>query len=296
MVDSSMKHPDDIELTDYLKNPDSSDYQAVSLHLAVCEMCRKQLNMMQQLKLNASNLNSQHCDKEQQQKVDSFIYGNLSAEQSGSLRDEIKNDPIALKSALHSLSQQINKYPIDKTQQELKPKSDQTWTVAWFQKMVSSWFSIPVTAVMTMILTMTIMQFPDILNGQQKRIDIASYQDDKNIRFVSQKQLPGIGFFSSANQQSEPYQGVSISVINAQQLKLEWQPVQHAIDYTLSINRYSDGKKILHDKKVLSQPETTVLLNEEDFNQRFEWTLSGNTTEQKTFITSGGFVLTRNKN
>ncbi len=294
MINSSLKHPDDIDLASYLARPDSTAHSNISLHLAGCADCRKQVEMMSLLKTEAAALHSETCDEQQQQKVDEFIYRDLSGIKKVALRTQITGDPAMLKSALHSLTQKNNK-PLT---QQSQPQSSPATSIAgdWFQKLISSWFSLPVTALATMVLTFVVIQSFGLFSKQDNSISIASFQDNQRIRFLSQNKMPGIGFFSSAGQQSEPFQNLKISFSEDQQLNLEWQPVSHARDYNLTLSRYSDGQKQLHDKITVSTTFATITLNEDDFNQRFEWTLSGDTTQGKTFITSGGFVIMRDEN
>lgn len=293
MIYNSVKHPDESDLMDYLTQPDSVDCSDISLHLAVCAECREQLNSMSRLKVGAGALSSGSCDEQQQQKVDDFMYAELAAPEKEALMVEIKNDPVMLKSALHSLSQQTDKSELilqNKPQLSLSEEEHS----GWLKNLISSWLAIPLTAFATLMITILVFQIFGIAE-QNNGISIASYQDNKTIRFLSQTKMPGIGFFSSARQQSEPFENLSISLSDRNELKLGWNPVKHAKDYNLSISRYSDGAKTTLKKMSTSQTHTTIPLTEPDFNRRLEWTLSGDTTQGKTFITSGGFVITRNE-
>jgi hypothetical protein len=72
-----------------------------------------------------------------------------------------------------------------------------------------------------------------------------------------------------------------------------WPDVEGATEYQISLYRFNEGDKQLVHKATTAEPRTMVDLQLESYNQRFEWTLSGNTAEQEAFITSGGFVIGR---
>jgi len=278
----------------YLQQTDSAESERVSLHLAVCTFCREQVTTMTRLKSSAAILSHDSCNEGQQQWVDDFIYGQLSDSQKKALRSRIKEDPVALKSALHSLSVQSNNNEnVDESLQ--LPEPYLTTVKNWMQSLTGSWLAIPATVVATLLVSVVTFQVMGLISEQSSSIMIASYQDNKKIRFLAHNKMPGIGFFSSANEHSEPYQNLTISLNEKQQLQLEWQPVKYAENYDLSLSSFSEGFKVQRDKITTSQTRAIIKLTEVDFNRRFEWTLSGKTIQGKTFIASGGFIISREK-
>ena len=248
--------------------------------------------MMSRLKERSAVLTRENCDEQQQQIVNDFIYGELPENKKDTVKSQIKTDRIMLKSALHSLSHQVENETFAGENQ--LQSSSKEWTLTeWLQNLTASWLTIPVMAVATIMLTALVFQLFSVLNEQHDEITIASFQDNNNIRYLAQNRMPGIGFFTSARQQSEPYQNIQISLNDNRLLQLEWQTVKNAQDYNLKLSSYSKGNKSVREKITTLHTQTTIKLTDADFNRRFEWILSGDTSDGKTFITSGGFVLNR---
>lgn len=73
-------------------------------------------------------------------------------------------------------------------------------------------------------------------------------------------------------------------------IKLKWQPVEHATAYRLQIYRIDkNGKNIVIDVNT-TRPEM-VVVNPELTERRYEWLLSGRTDKGLIFETKGGFVV-----
>lgn len=298
MIYSTDLHPGEQKLAAYLQQPALVEYDDISTHLAQCAECRKQINMMTLLKGSVTDIAPQNFDDQQQKLVDDYVYDQLDEQKAEEAKLQIKQNPQLLKSALHGLAQQAGNHELQaQTKQQIQevPQTAGFKLTEWIQGITASWVSIPVTAVASVMLTLMTFQLVGVISEQNNAVTIASYQDSENIRFLSQNRMPGIGFFSTARQQSEPYQNIQISLKPNQLLELKWQAVNNAQDYNLKISRFNDGNKTVREKITTMQTQATLSLTEADYNQRFEWTLSGDTTDGKTFITSGGFVMNRNK-
>ena len=293
---SSQSHPSEDSLKAFMEQVDSNQSADISLHLAECLSCREQVSTMSRLKMSAEHLKHENVDEDQQQILEDFLYAKLPEQQQELLKQKIKNNPLLLKEALMTLSQQqfeteqFNSEPTKFHGKETNSFLDKV--KQWLHSESKNWLSIPVTAVATLLLAVVVFQGTG-LNNSQQQISVASFQDHNVIRFIPRNKLPGIGFFSSSNQYSEPYENIIITLNDNSQLALEWQPVNKASEYNLTISRYSEGSKQLREEVKTWQTHATIKLTEADYNQRFEWTLSGKTTDDESFVTTGGFVMNR---
>lgn len=294
------RHPDHVLLNAYAHQPDADDFRQVSLHLLRCKECRDQVNLSNQIKTGFTSLHSEPCSDEQQRTVDDFLYNENSDQHQQQLKQQIRSDPQMLKSVLFSLSHRAQQKESLTVSQPLKShKPSRNWIGMineWLQLQSSTWATMSITAVVTLALTIFMLQQHSFDPDAGAGIRIASYQDNNVIRFFPREQLPGIGFFSGAKHSSLPFQNIRISTNEKQMLELSWEPVKSASAYELNLFRFTKG-----EKKLLETFKTTDILIHyqlgiEDYSQRFEWVLSGNTTDDKNFITTGGFIVQKPSN
>jgi hypothetical protein len=200
-----------------------------------------------------------------------------------------------LKSALYSLSMQpeMETQSVASTPSGVPDRENSFMSrlSKWFNRPTPLWAGFATAAVIAVTVSVLLFNYPAL--KLTPSINIASYQDSSNMRFIPRQKVPGIGFFSAANNYAKPYDNLQISITRDNQLQLQWKPVDKAIQYQLSLYRYRDGNKQLVKKVTTGETHTMVQLQAESFNQRFEWTLSGSTSEQVAFITSGGFVISQ---
>lgn len=302
---NTRKHPEPELLMAYQQNPEAEQYAHIALHLAQCSQCRHQLSTSARLKELYPAIDSTHISAAQQQVVDELLYGDISNPALEKNRDSIRNNPLMLKSALHSLSA---KYEAQDNLQQLQPEKPQPVkdhkpdpVQGWLGRMTdyikvnsNTWLTASITAVVTLTVTLFMMPGGDLVNpvtNDGSSVTIASYQDDGQIRFMPRQSMPGIGFFSAAKHGSKPYDNIHIHYVAEDELLIKWAAVQNASAYELTLYRYSQGeKKLLHKEKTV-HTSTRVQLKPRPFNQRYEWVLSGTTTDDQSFITSGGFII-----
>lgn len=292
-----IEHPDDTLLQAYQQEPDADRFIDVSLHLASCADCRQQLQQVQYFRSIYPDLASEAINEQQQTRVDDFITGALGGSEYSLAKDEILSNPAMLKSALYSLSLQPE-LPLQTESADLSPVSESKqglWSslIEWINWPTPAWAGFATAALITLTMTSLVLTNNVAKDAAHTSIHIASYQDNKSMRFIPRQTVPGIGFFSAANNHARPYDNIQLSLNSDQGLQIEWQPVEKANQYELALYRHSDGHRQLVKKVTTTEPHTTLQLGLESLNQRFEWVLSGNTDEQETFITSGGFVISR---
>jgi hypothetical protein len=279
-------HPDDATLSSYLAAPDAPRSHAVALHLAGCANCRRQVSMMQRLQTSGGYLVDETLDAEQQQMVDDFVYARAN-QRSNEARDQIRQNPAMLKSALYSLA-----HGGDMAAAEIAPETTKSHgfgaLLQWLQELRTGWISIPATALATALLTVLVLQ---IMPANTDEAKIIAYQDDPAIHFFPASDMPGIGFFSAARQRSEDYPSIHIEQPEAGKLRLNWPPIEQAQNYRLTLHGFRQGKKILLKNVDSNTTSALITLDDASPGQRFVWTLSGKTAANERFFTSGGFVL-----
>lgn len=290
------QHPDDELLKAYSQQPEADEFKQVSLHLLNCRECREQIELSQKLKHDYRILQSEQCSEGQQSVVDDFLYNENSPAQHERLKLSIRKDPQLLKSALFSLSHRARdrQAVVDQDPLLAQSPSSGNWmeTISeWFRWQTSTWATVSLTAVVTLTLTIMMIQPQGIAPNDIEGVSIASYQDNNSIRFLSRNQLPGIGFFNAARQSTRPFENMQIKSKDNQTLEMTWKPVELATSYELSLFKISGGKKILLETFKAATTRADYSLAAEDYNQRFEWVLTGFTSDDQTFITEGGFVV-----
>lgn len=284
-------HPEDKILHAYLQEPESDQFIDVSLHLAQCRSCRQQIHQLERFKALYPSIEQIPLDEEQQQRVDQLLYRTPDDE---ALKQEIRSDPAMLKSAMYGLTAQ----PSPAIQSSSINKSEKTVSKSLISRL-GDWMSIPIpvwagfaTAAVVSIIAITVLfNNPARHLPQVNSSMIVSYQDDRNMRFIPKQTVPGIGFFNQANHYSKPFGDVEITLSGDGQINLKWQAVNDASEYQLALHRFDQGAKTLAGKLTTSEPHAAFNLQLESFNQRFEWTLTGRTIDQESFIVSGGFII-----
>lgn len=289
------QHPDDQQLQAYLQEPEADRFIDISLHLASCVDCRQQLAGMQKFKSIYHQLKGVALSDQQQQRVDEFTQQSLSREDYAVAQEEIRAHPAMLKSALYSLSLQPVAVQAGSTQRTSAIKNQSSFIarlIEWFNWPMPQWSSVALASVITLMVTL-VVDNTMLQQAANTSLQISSYQDSENMRFIPPQTVPGIGFFSAAKNYTKPYQGLQVSLDQNQQLQLQWQAVDEATQYQVALYRFSNGNKQLVKKVTTQNTYAALQLQLESFNQRFEWTLSGSTSQQVSFITSGGFVISQ---
>jgi len=317
----TQKHIDNDILTMYVKtmssdlptdeySMNSTQYHEVLDHLAICEECREQASAINTLHNEWSQLRHQSTlTDEQQQLICDYLDGNLKATKSGSAETLINNDTDAMKAALHYQSH--SESMAESLSRTMEPHSE-TLSVQTtnhqagsnlfsnLMSLVNRFFSVQSPMVYTMsataavfIAVLLVTQSPDVL---QHRTLIASYQDNPTIQFTEKNKLPGIGFFAQAESTSKPFEDITIELISDNVIKISWPEVDGAELYKMRIQVFNHGEKtVLKEAETQSNHATFQLQNiantEKGPNNRYEWVLYGNTTDDRMFYASGGFII-----
>ena len=76
-------------------------------------------------------------------------------------------------------------------------------------------------------------------------------------------------------------------------LRLSWPEIPEANDYNLKLQVFRDGETRVLTRQTLNSTLVEVQLDEPLTQHRYEWILSGNTRDNRSFQANGGFVITR---
>ncbi|VAW99366.1 hypothetical protein MNBD_GAMMA21-2744 [hydrothermal vent metagenome] len=300
----------------YLANPDATEFREFSLHLAGCGECRSQLGTLSTLREGLDDLNSESYqqiierDTEldealQQQLIERYVDDQLPGEEKQQIASLLQKNPQGLKAALHyashsssmqrALPEFSNTTPVDqaglsqgqKRQSRLHKSTLLNRLKYWFSLQTRIWISVPVTAAAAAVLAIIFMPASGTLT-------IAMYQDNPVIQFEQKNELPGIGFFSTARKVVKPFERVTIELVEKDTIALSWLAVEGAESYTVSLQKFALGQKIKLGENTTITPRVEFKDLNIDLDHRYEWILTGKTTDAKTFYTSGGFVIARN--
>lgn len=298
-------HPQAEILAGFVHAPWADDYAAVSLHLSVCLSCRRQVEALRNVIICLHN-NEYEQDRHLTEGVISqYINNKLVDNKRSHVMLHLKECSLCMKNVLKARTRRINEEKKDISTPELSELS----SVNANNKKSSSIFDANrkvkpkatpiyrgyVPAVAALPLSFAAGIFLSVMVLLVWRSEhaasplLVSYQDDPTVVFSSENSLEGMGFFSSLNKKIKPFNGMNI-ILEEENIKLMWQPVEQATAYRLQIYRIDkNGKNIVIDVNTTSTE--TVVVKPELAEQRYEWLLSGKTDKGLIFKTTGGFVI-----
>lgn len=295
-------HPELATLKDYLANSAAENYAGLRLHLAQCPACRELVSGLSGVQLMTSMQNASVTLTEQQhQGIADYIDGLLDAAEAGQQQAVIHSDAAAMKAALHyashkaAMDQALSRSDADSAAiMKSTNASSQSWSGIFsalkdmlsFQAPV--WLTVPVTAALVAVLTIKLL---DVTPTQPVGYTIASYQDNPVIQFRARENIPGIGFFARPAQSVEPYQAVKVSVSAGNRFTIQWPPVTGAMIYTLRLQMFNQGSKLVLGEVTTQNNSAVMTVNIDNIYHRYEWVLSGETRDNRAFMSSGGFVI-----
>ena len=279
----------DVPVDKHLMN--SAQYHEVLDHLAVCEECREQVSAMNTLHAEWPQLHHRsRLTDEQQQLICDYLDGYLQEDKSDTAKNLIHHESEAMKSALHY---QCHKQSM--AESFARTAKHQTGTIPAQAKKQQADGNL-IDKVMALLGRLVSVQSHDII---QHHTMIASYQDNPTIQFTEKNKLPGVGFFTNSASTSRPFNDINIEMISDDVIKISWPEVDNAELYKMRIQVFKHGRKTLLKETTTSVNHANFRLQndsdtEKTTNKRYEWILYGNTTNDKMFHASGGFIIDRN--
>lgn len=287
-------HPELEILNKYLANSASAEFSELRLHLAQCSECRAQVDGLKAL-THISQLPTDTLTETQHQQIQDYINDDLPINEHKSIEQFIHSNPSAMKAALHvtsnnSLQDRMNAAPAPEFHKS--STNDLFSTLSAYLKSLFSyqtplWISAPLTAALVALLSLNLFE----QNSTQQPYTIASYQDNAIIQYRSKDNLPGIGFFAKSEVSSSAYDGLQVSVSDDRHFEIRWPAISNALNYKLRLHRFNQGNKSLVSE--LTTDKTSVIIETESVEifSRYEWALTGETSDERTFMANGGFVI-----
>ena len=288
---STLKHPDMDQLIDYVEARHGESDRHIALHLARCNECRVHVSnlikLREQVKSMAGNPTTRQNNSLSREDEKAIVGNHLDSEQ----RNRIKRDKQKLKAALYLSSQvSASKNVSSQTKVNQRQAPARSPRASLWQRLLQllpQWEYAAMAASLTLAVV-----FGLTLLEKESRTSIVAYHDNPVVVFKQIKQnTPGIGFFSDAINTSQAYAGATFRQSGKRQLTVEWPNVKKADSYLFQLYHVVQGNnELVYEKRTLN---TSLLINDIALgkNTRYEWKLSGNTSDQRRFSANGGFVL-----
>lgn len=290
-------HPSLEQLAAYVEAPAAEEHSALRCHLAACNPCRQQVDYLGNLSANlAAALPPATPSSLSEESVADFVDGRLPPQRQRELAAQLAEDAAALKAALHYASHaeamraHLEAPPPGPVPTEPLRPSPWQRLLAWHPP---AWLSIPVTTAAAFAVALLVI--PPLASLPPPLV--VSYQDQPQLILQpAADELPGLGFFHAAQGRALPFVGLRAQYAKASGLTLEWPPVEMAKGYHLSLSLVgSDGIQPVAEINT-RQPRAhfpTLVLEPA---RRYQWILSGQTSDDMAFHTSGGLVVTFDRN
>lgn len=287
----------------------SALYDEILDHLASCEACRDQVTIITTLQNQWSQLSHQSSlTEDQQQMICDYLDGLLQTDEAEKAKVLINNQPDAMKAALHYQSH-VDSMAAQLSRKQGTHQADHSTRHAqgtFFTNLLSyasQFFSIRLPMVYTITATVALFTAVFFLALspalQRNQTVIAAYQDNPTIQFTAKNKLPGIGFFSQSGNTSKPFEDIRIELVSMNTVKISWPEVDGAELYKMRIQVFNQGKKTVLIESATQTNQATFQMEGEpqliNHNRRYEWVLYGNTTDDRMFYASGGFVISKTR-
>jgi len=300
-------HPSTENIIAFLESPNSSEYHDLELHLATCCDCRQQANQLSQLQkdIQSSDFIQQKLMQDismvksteleaalSDSKIENYVDQSLDKNERDSIALLLKEDPLALKAALHYASHQsAMQRELSEQDSEVTKPINNFDLISLLKKYISwrtpAWVMVPATGFASVLLVFAIST--QVVTTESVS-PLASYQDNAVIQYSGKNTQPGIGFFSNAFTKVKPFNNISIELVNESTLILSWPKVSDAVSYYLQLQKIDKGQNIIIGES--TGTENTVEFKNIQLQKRlrYQWILTGKTTADETFYASGGFV------
>lgn len=289
--EDTMEHPGDQLIQDYLKNPGAAEYGELRLHLAGCGHCRRRAELTAMLREQGHWLESEAAEPDP--RLADLVGGRLDTASAQRLRQEIGQDPNALRAALHYASHARDMRELA-AEAAPRPRSG-PGLFGLLRRFLSFeaplWQTVPALAVVMTVALLLFNQLQPGAAGGQARI--VAFQDTPVLRFAGHQTQPGIGFFSQPGIDTEPFGGVSVEMLADDRLRLSWPEIPGAASYNLKLQVFRDGESRVLARRTLDSTMLEIEFDESLSQHRYEWVLSGNTADKRSFQSNGGFVISR---
>lgn len=289
-------HPEIEDLQNYLNNSSGAEFNGLRLHLAQCLQCRTLVEGL----TNLNDISKQQTDsltEDQHQKIDDYLQNRLNVDDHKKQKAFIYSNPHAMKAALHYASRQSaqNRQAMNQTAPASTQQStgSNLWSritsslAALFSYQSPAWITAPTAAAVVALLSFNLYQ----QSSEEPNYNIASYQDNAIIQFRSRNSLPGIGFFAKSENTTVDFSGVDITVSENKNFIIHWPAIAKAVKYNLRLQVFDQGNKKLIGSITTDKNSALITTELTNIFHRYEWVLTGETSENLSFMANGGFVI-----
>lgn len=290
-------HPKLEQLAAYVEAPATEEHSTLRCHLAACSQCRQQADYLGNLSANlAIALPTTTPPSLSEASVADFVDGRLPPQRQRELAAQLVEDDAALKAALHYASHaeamraHLEAPPPDPVLTETMRATPWQRLLAWRPP---AWLSVPVTAAVAFAAALLVI--PPLVSPPAPWV--ISYQDQPQLILQpTADELPGLGFFHTAQGRALPFAGLRAHYATESGLTLDWPPIEMAKGYHLSLSLVA-AEGIQPVAKIdTRQPRAHFPTLELEPARRYQWTLSGQMSDDMTFHASGGLVVAPDEN
>ncbi len=306
-------HPDWNNIVGFIDDPGATEFKDIELHLASCVDCRTKASELAQLQLELSSADfiqqqtlidivqskSNNLTTLSEQEIEDYVDGNDDEQQQQHVKTLLHEEPTALKAALHYASHQSammrelpeleNMLSVSKSinTPQVNKVSITSLIKRFLTQPIPAWIMLPASGFASVLLFL-------ILNSQFQTNDsgvkIASYQDNAVLQFSTKNQQPGIGFFSNARKKTIAFENVVVSINDKAALHIHWPAINAALSYTIIIKKIDFNQTVVIAEQTVST--NNVIFDDIPLfnNRRYQWVLTGDTSDSESFYASGGFV------
>lgn len=307
-------HPFDADLAEYLEHPTDETGAHIRLHLASCPMCRRSADALDTLQSTLTALRDTSLPlRGSGHLTDPIIADYILAGENNTVRQTWQRhvsecgpcrEAVLLARARERKQQRAN--PIRDA-----AKSVAAVPIAEEAAPITSAFAAPPTKPAAMLtpprwrryagiplasaagflLAVALLPRLPALFPSPGHHQLAIYRDDPGLHFSDEEQPQGLGFFTGATVRSEPYAGVHFDAKRNGDVTAQWSPVAKATEYRFRIFGLNDSTPVAVFDVRTGGTSVAVPSAALQPGKRYEWQVSGTTTEGTHFSTSGGFVV-----
>ena len=292
---NNAEHPETEQLFAYSEQPESIELQAVGLHLATCGQCRVDLQTMSGLRQHVGAMSRDQSESPDniEHDVSDLLHNRLDRQTAAELRVRVRRNPAMLREALHFARHHVA------MQKSVREPETQKRRILWWRKVANVirqslqfeaavWKMIPVAAVLLAVVTVFVDQQHQPTSQLARLIE---FDSKPTMQFFAQQSQPGIGFFANTRQTSIPFEGVSLTINNDEEIAFSWPAIENVQNYRLKLQVFRNGEAVVLGRYAGEEPSAVIKLSEPAGRHRYEWVLSGDTIDKRSFQTSGGFVI-----
>lgn len=293
---SNEAHPDGETLAALLSPCADGEYEAIRLHVAVCEMCSQKLSRMRRVAQGLIAMSGDEFDIASDsphlspRQVAQYIDMATATHVREPLDAHVKTCPTCLKAVLRARARRADTQPT-LTLEPASPvfsvsKSDSR------RRTVPAWTLWPTAlAASVLVAIMSSWYFSSTqVQGVAGNLHLVVFQDDPSWVVTPSETENGLGFADAAAVRHLPFDGIR-SQVNDTSLNLEWVPVPGATEYQFTFAPH--GAQPSLDRQ-LSEPRVTVPIAELKSGRRYDWTIAGALPNGDRFRLQGGLALSGN--